>query len=117
MSKLLFRLRNVPEDEAHDVRELLSQHDIEFYETSAGNWGISMPGIWLPNDSDYGAARSLLDTYQQERSQRLRAEYELERAEGRAETQWQRLRKEPAKVIGYLTVIAILLYLSIRSFY
>lgn len=117
MSKLLFRLRNVPEDEASEVRDLLSRHNIEFYETSAGNWGISMPGIWLHNDSDYDAARSLLDNYQRERSQRMRAEYELARTEGRAETQWQRLRKEPAKVIGYLTGIAILLYLSIRIFY
>ena len=117
MSKLLFRLRNVPEDEAHDVRELLSQHEIEFYETSAGNWGISMPGIWVRHDSEYDEARNLLDTYQQERSQRLRAEYKLARAEGRVETQWQRLRNEPAKVIGYLTGVVILLYLSIRIFY
>ena len=45
MSKLLFRLRNVPDDEADEVRELLTQHSIEFYETGAGNWGISMPRV------------------------------------------------------------------------
>lgn len=117
MSKLLFRLRNVPDDEVSEVRDLLARHNIEFYETSEGNWGISMPGIWLHNDSDYTAARRLLDAYQQERTQRMRAIHERERAEGTAETQWQRLREEPAKVVGYLTGIAILLYLSIRIFY
>ena len=47
MALLLFRLRNVPDDEADEVRHLLNENSIEFYETSAGNWGISMPAIWL----------------------------------------------------------------------
>ena len=42
MSKLLFRLRNVPDDEAEEVRQLLEEHGIETYETDAGNWGISL---------------------------------------------------------------------------
>jgi|SRR5690554_592043 len=117
MPSLLFKLRNVPDDEAEDVRELLSEHNIEFYETTAGNWGISMPGIWLHNDNDYPTARQLLDTYQQQRSQQHRAEYQAAKAEGRAETQWQWLRQEPLKVIGSLLAILILLYLSISIFY
>src|SRR5690625_30596 len=108
MCRLIFRLRNVPEDEADEVRDLLEQHHIDFYETSAGNWGISMPGLWVRDDSQYDAARRLLDAYQQERAERLRAEYEAARAAGEAETQWQRLRREPMTVIGGLTVIAIL---------
>ena len=38
----LFNLRGVPEDEAEDIRQLLDEHEIEFYETSAGNWGVSL---------------------------------------------------------------------------
>ena len=34
MSVLLFRLRNVPEDEAEDVRELLNKNGFEFYENN-----------------------------------------------------------------------------------
>ena len=45
MSKLLFRLRHVPEDEAEEVRALLEQNSIEFFETFAGNWGISLPAL------------------------------------------------------------------------
>ena len=47
MSKLLFKMRHVPEDEAQEVRELLASNKIEFFETFAGNWGVSMPALWL----------------------------------------------------------------------
>ena len=47
MAQLVFRLKNVPEEEADDIRALLDEHDIEFYETSAGRWQISMAGIWV----------------------------------------------------------------------
>jgi hypothetical protein len=39
MAKILFRLNGVSDEEANDVRELLANHAIDFYETSAGNWG------------------------------------------------------------------------------
>ena len=35
MSKLLFKLRNVPEDEALEVRDLLELNDIDYFENSA----------------------------------------------------------------------------------
>lgn len=117
MSRLLFRLRNVPDEEAAEVRDLLTEHDIDFYETTAGNWGISMPGIWLRHDGDYPAARDLLDAYQADRTQRVRAEYDAARAAGEAETQWQRVRNEPLKVIACLVAIGVLLYLSIAAFF
>lgn len=117
MAKLLFRLRHVPDDEAADVRELLTAHNIAFYETSAGNWGISMPGLWLHHDADYPQARSLLDDYQTQRQQRMRAQYEADRAAGTADTMFTVLRREPAKVIGYLIVITAVAAISILVFY
>ena len=39
MATLLFRLRHVPDDEADDVRALLEENGIDFYETTPGNWG------------------------------------------------------------------------------
>ena len=74
MSKLLFRMRNVPDDEAQEVRELLDANDIEYFETFSGNWGISLPAIWLPREEQFAAARSLLDHYQAERAMRVREE-------------------------------------------
>lgn len=33
MSKILFRLNGVPEDEIEEIRELLIEHAVDFYET------------------------------------------------------------------------------------
>ena len=117
MAKLLFRLRHVPDDEATEVRELLTAHNISFYETSAGNWGISMPGLWLHHDADYPQARSLLDEYQAQRRQRRRAQYEADRAAGTADTVFTLLRREPARVIAYLFIIVAVAAISILIFY
>jgi hypothetical protein len=117
LARLLFRLRNVPDDEAFEVRELLNEHNISFYETTAGNWGISMPAIWLNDETDYEQARGLLDIYQQERARRMRADYESARARGEAETQIQVLLREPGKTISLLVVIVVFLYLSITAFF
>jgi len=51
MAVQLFKLKGVPEDEAEDIRNLLTNHYIDHYETPAGNWGISMPAIWLNKES------------------------------------------------------------------
>lgn len=117
MARLLFRLRNVPDDEAYEVRELLSEHNISFYETTAGNWGISMPAIWLNDDTDYEKARLLLDAYQQDRALRMRAEYESACQRGEAETQLQVFLREPGKTISLIIVILVFLYLSITAFF
>ena len=53
MSLLLFSLRGVPEDEAEEVRELLTSNRIEFYETSAGLWGTSTPALWLLQEEQF----------------------------------------------------------------
>lgn len=117
MARLLFRLRNVPDDEAEDVRQLLKDRDMAFYETSAGNWGISMPGIWLHNDADFDTANALLQQYQAERQARVREDYRKARAAGTAETQWQRFKAEPVLVSVCLAAALFLLYISITLFY
>ena len=47
MAKLLFNLRNVPDDEADEVRDLLTAHGVDWYETRPGNWGISTGALGL----------------------------------------------------------------------
>ena len=79
MAKLLFRMRDVPDDEAEEVRELLTQNKITFFETFAGNWGISMPGLWLVNEQQFDEARALLDEYQEARSTRVKSQYQAKR--------------------------------------
>lgn len=111
MSKLLMNLRNVPDDEADEVRALLDQHRIEYYETKPSRWGISFGGIWLRDAAGYADAKQLLADYQQARQLRARAEREAAERDGTAETFWSVLRAEPGRVA--LVVAGILLTLAL----
>lgn len=104
MARLLLNLRNVPDDEARDVRALLDEHAIEYYETPPSRWGISMGGIWLRNDADYPRARETMDAYQVERAERARADYAQRKRNGEIETFAGVLRRRPAEVLGYVAV-------------
>lgn len=116
MAKLLFSLRNVPEDEADDVRELLEDNHIEFYETSAGNWGISVPAIWLQDKAEYKRAKALIDAYEKERFIEQRAIYEQLKREGQHRTFLDIIKENPLRFILYITIILLLLYFSTRPF-
>ncbi len=116
MAVLLFKLRAVPEDEAEDVRALLARNNIDFYETPAGRWGISVPAIWLRDETQLDSARSLIEQYQTERTRRVRAEYEQLEREGKAVTLLAKIKQEPIKFVLYLLAIAVILYLSTVPF-
>jgi hypothetical protein len=111
MSRLLLNLRNVPEDEADDVRALLDANGIAYYETTPGPWNISVGGIWVKEDADLGEARRLMAGYQQQRGERARAEHAAAVRAGTVETFWSQLRAEPARVL--LAVLGILLALAL----
>ena len=68
MPTLIFRLRNVPDDKAGAVRALLDHNGFQSYETSAGNWGIATPAIWLTDGQDVPRARALIEDYQRTRA-------------------------------------------------
>ncbi len=114
MSKLVFRLRNVPIDEAQDVRELLENNGIAYFETSAGNWGISLPAIWVHESDKFDFARQLIDDYQRERTERIRSEYQLSKAKGEAKTLWQSIQEKPIRFIAFSALIAIILVVYVR---
>ena len=116
MSKLLFKMRNVLDDEAQEVRELLEDNKIEYFETFAGNWGVSLPAIWLKNDDQHEMARSLLDEYQAERAVRTRKEYELGRQRGEMKTIWHTFIENPIKFISYMGLVGLVLYFSLKFF-
>ncbi|MFQ5581765.1 MAG: DUF6164 family protein [Mariprofundaceae bacterium] len=116
MGVLLFKLRNVPDDEAGDIRELLSDHKIDFYETSAGGWGISMPAIWLHDETHLQQARSLLDAYQQQRQKSARQTYEQLRQKGEHRTIRHKVKEAPLLTIIYLAAVLIILYISLVPF-
>lgn len=114
MALLLFSLRNVPDDEADDVRDVLSENDISVYETHAGNWGISMPAIWLADESQLNQARALINDYQEERQQVLQAEYAQLKQSGEAASFWKNLYSRPLPTLVIIAAIAGILYISIK---
>ena len=109
-------MRHVPDDEAQEVRELLEQHNIEYFETFAGNWGISLPALWLKQEEQYSQARQLLDDYQTKRCERIKAEYEEQRALGQTKTMWHSFIENPLRFIAYFIMIAVVLYFSLSFF-
>lgn len=117
MATLLFPLRGVPDDEAEAVRRLLTENQIDFYETSAGNWGISTPAIWVQGDQDLEKARSLIADYEKLRFAEERAKYLDLRRSGRHRKLVDVIREDPWRVILYLAFVAFLLYVSIWPFF
>ncbi len=116
MSAQLISLRHVLEDEAEEIRQLLTKHRIEFYETPPGNWGISMPAIWLHDEDDLEHAKALLDTYQEERGQRIREEYTQLKSAGLHRTLLDEIRANPVKVVAFIALAAAVAYFSITPF-
>lgn len=116
MAVRIFDLRSVPDDEAEDIRQLLNQHAIDFYETPAGRWGISSPGLWIRDDALSKQTSELIAQYQQERALRARALYEEQCALGQQPTLWHVVTQDPLRVIAAIAVIAILLYVTLAPF-
>lgn len=117
MAVLIFKLRHVPEDEAQEIRQLLHDNHIDFYETSAGVFNISMPGLWLKNEDQLEKARQLIDEYQQLRHNRARDEYALHLAQGTARTFWDMFKEAPVRYITILLAILLICYLMIFAFF
>lgn len=117
MSIILLNLRGVPEDEAQEIRALLAERGIQFYETPTSHWGISTGAIWLKDESQQAAARQIMARYQQERQESARDCHARLKREGGAETLAGKIRDQPFRVMLYLAIVAIILYFSIRPFF
>lgn len=112
----IFSLRGVPDDEADEVRALLTENRIDYYETPPGSWGISMPAIWLSDAEAAPKAKRLIERYQLERSQRARDEHARLRAEGKQRTLSDVVSENPIRFIVYLAAAAAMIYFSTKPF-
>jgi len=117
MAVLLMKLRMVPDDELAEVEALLEANGLEYYTTSAGVFGISMPGLWLVDDTRRDQARALLDQYAVERQARVREEWQASRAAGTQRTVWDMARERPLRWIGSMLAVGALLYVSLVPFW
>ena len=109
MSKLLLNLRDVPDDEADDVRRFLDSGGISYYETPPSWWGISAGGIWIRDDGDVAEAKRLMAAYQRERQARAREQRAEAERNGTAERFAHVLRTQPLRVAMALITIALVL--------
>lgn len=109
MAHKLFNLRGVPDDEADEIRALLQEHAIDYYETPAGNWGMSMPALWVKEEAQLEQALALLDGYQRQR----RA---LIQEESPQRTLAEMVREQPLRYFFYLLLILLVLYVSVSPF-
>jgi hypothetical protein len=109
MAKLLLNLRNVPDDEADDVRRFLEAGGIDYYETRPSLWGVSAGGIWIRHDGDAAQAKRLMAEYQRERLARVRAERAEAQRNGTAQTFVDVLRTQPLRVALAVVWIALVL--------
>lgn len=116
MARLIFKLKSVSDDESDDIKNLLSENNIDFYESPAGNWEISLHALWIHDDAQYAQAKQLIDEYQVERSQRIRLETQQKIDQGDHETFIQRLSNKPVQFIIILVFIVFILYFSIVPF-
>ncbi len=116
MGQLLFKLNQVPEDEAQEVRELLAENDLATYETHAGFWGLGVSAIWLNDKNQYAQAKALLADYQARRQEQQRALREEREAAGEQPTLWQRAAAAPVRFIAMVVAIGVILALSILPF-
>lgn len=113
MARIVFRLKDVPEQEADAVRELLTDKDIEFYETDEGRWRISVGAIWVVDNDDYEAARELISDFQEQHHKEMRSQFEKDEREGKVISFWQMLGQYPMQVLAYLVLILIVLAVTI----
>ena len=116
MSKLLFKMRYVPEDEAQEVRELLKENNIKFFETFAGNWSISVPALWVSHDEQFEKARELIEEYQIGRTARVKQGLIDRKIKGETLTIAKVFFQNPLRFIFNIIAILIVLYLSLRFF-
>ena len=116
MAILLFKLHNVPDDEASEVRELLAQHEIYFYETYAGRWRLGVDAIWLTDATHEEQARELIRTYQLERTANQQKNYAELVEQGKAPSLWQNLRASPVRFVSLMIAVIFVLSFTLIPF-
>lgn len=112
----LFSLRNVPDDEAQALRELLEEHQLDYYESEPGNWGVSAGAFWLKTDERLEEAKRIIDEYQQSRARLAREEYEELKRAGKQRTLWHNVREKPLQLLLYIAAVLFILYVSLKPF-
>lgn len=116
MARLLFKLAQVPADEAQEIRALLTENQIHFYETDAGFFRVGLDAIWLADNTQEEHARELIRRYQQARTAQQQATYaELVEA-GQVPSVWQHFCAQPIRFLLLVCAIIFVAALTLVPF-
>jgi hypothetical protein len=116
MARLLFKLAQVLDDEAADIRALLNEHQIQFYETDAGFFRVGLDAIWLADGAQEERARELLKVYQAERTLRQQQNYAQLVEAGQVPSVWQVFCAQPIRFIASALAIIFVAGLTLIPF-
>lgn len=117
MSYLVFKLNSVPEDEANDVRQLLEDHKINFYETDSGRWGLGYAAIWMKDDALLEKAKSLIQEYQHQRYQRATSELDALKQSGQKISRLDFFMSSPIRFTMLIIFAGLLAYFTVMPFF
>ena len=113
---MLFKLRAVEDDEVEEVRALLTEHGIDFYETSNGRWGLGYAAIWLHQNTDLAKGKALIEAYQQQRGEAARAAYAKRCQDGEQTTMLDVCKERPLQVLVVVLASLVIASLTMLPF-
>jgi len=116
MAKLLFKLALVPDDEASEIRALLDEHQIHYYETDAGFFRVGLDAIWLADGAQEEDARELIRAYQAERCIRQQENYAQLVEAGQVPSVWQHFCARPIRFVALVVAIIFVTGLTLVPF-
>lgn len=117
MSHLVFKLNGVPDDEANDVRQLLDDAEIQFYETDSGRWGLGYAAIWMKDKEQLDSAKSLIENYQTERYLRVKSEHDALEKSGERISRLEFFLNSPIRFSILLIFAGLLAYFTVIPFF
>lgn len=116
MARLLFKLAQVPDDEAQEIRMLLNEHQINYYETDAGFFRVGLDAIWLADGAQEQQARELIHAYQAERAIRQQQNYAQLVEAGQVPSLWQHFCAQPLRFMALVIAIIFVAGLTLLPF-
>ncbi len=116
MARLLFKLAQVPDDEAQEIRALLDEHQIRYYETDAGFFRVGLDAIWLSDNAQEEQARELIREYQVTRALQQQQNYAQLVEAGQVPSVWQHFCANPIRFVAALVAIVFVAALTLVPF-
>ena len=96
----------------HDIKQLLTDHQISFYETQEGRWQVSLAGLWVKDKEQAQQALALIQEDQATRSKGMIEPSLKEFLYGYLE----HTKQNPVESLFTLIAIVLIISLSIFPF-